>query len=280
MRFKNNEAAARAVYRYIRPDDRSYGLRTPLRYLVLRPYSGGYSKSSIRPPSSLGFAKQAIPSGNQPWWLVPTKAWPAYRHSKLFFRQTSTTQAPNKGLMFTGVCIEKGFDRRLSDTSMGPQLAKANRVMDETWYWYNFLSDACGSVLDSPIRAILEHTRGTVAVHLDLYDFNHLPDLETGEHKPDDQLTFAVHAADVDISHALSFEQTREAHGILAPLNGASNIATLASRILSLQEFGWYWINWRIGTCIHYGDTTSQDAVWEAKELWHNALEPWLPWVR
>lgn len=278
MRFKNNEAAARAVYRYIRPDDDSNGLRTPLRYLVLRPFGG---ESSMRPHPAPKFAKRTAPLGNQSWWLVPTKTWPAHRHSKLFFRQRGMAHGKDMGLMFTGVCIEKGFDRRLSDTRMGPPLAKTYRVMDETWYWYNFLSDACGSVLDTPMRAILERTPGTLTVHLDLYDFNHLPDLETGEHSPDDQLTFAVHTADVETGRALSFEQTGEAYGILTPLNEATNMADLASRILTLREIGWYWINWRIGTCIRYGGgITPQDTAWGAKELWHNVLEPWLPWVR
>jgi len=93
-----------------------------------------------------------------------------------------------------------------------------------------------------------------VRVYVNLYQFNHMPDPETGQQHPDDQIAFVV----PDTSLALS-----------RVLNARTELQPLKA---------WAWINLWIRVQVRYSKDNTGD--WGAAQLWQNTLEPWLPWVR
>jgi len=237
MRFRNNDLAAHTVYRYIRES------QPPIRHLTLRPYNRFDTKFTE-------------------WWLIPSTDWPAYRYGKLFFLQSSGA----RNLMFTGFYIEKGLGRQLTD------LTKANQLMGPNWFWNDFLNAARGGVLDAPMRVVHERAGVPLRIYLNLYEFNHVPDPETGINAPDDQLEFVIRDDD------LGFTPVVEGKDVLAPLNRAVNLQDLVGHFIGLEKMTWYWVNWMIGVHVQY--STDDTGDWGAADLWHNALEPWLRWVK
>ncbi len=215
----------------------------PIRDLVLRPYNRFDTKFSE-------------------WWLIPSSDWPAYRYGKLCFSKSDSVS----DLMFTGFYVEKGLGRQLAD------LTKANQMMGPNWLWHDFLNAARGGVLDAPMRAVMERTGEPLHIYLNLYEFNHVPDPDADGNVPDDQLEFSVRGDD------LSFTPTVEGKDVLVPLNRATNLQDLVGHFIGLEKMTWYWSNWMIGTYVRY--STDDTGDWGAADLWHNALEPWLRWVK
>jgi hypothetical protein len=237
IKYRNNDLAAHAVYRYIRGGQPAGGR------LTLRPFN------------------RFDPQFTE-WWLIPSSEWPAYRYGKLFFLQSEVVT----DWMFTGLYVEKGLGQQLSG------LVKDNHRMGANWFWHEFLNAMLDGSLDTSMRAVQEHVGVPLRVYLNLYASNHVPDPDTGIDKPDDQLEFVVGEAD------LRFTTAHEGQDELAPLNGAQNLQDLAKHFMGLQNMSWYWGNWMIGTYVRY--STDDTGDWNAADLWHKLLEPWLPWVK
>lgn len=237
MYFRNNELAAHAVYNHIRDGGLSR------RRLSLRPYNRFDTKFTE-------------------WWLIPATEWPAYRYGKLAFGQSDS----NPNWMFTGYYIERGLGSQLLD------LTKANQLLGKDWFWHEFLKDALSGALDPPMRTIHERAGVQLRVYVNVYEFNHVPDPETGANVPDDQLEFIVGEGDLDFTSVLKGKD------VLAPLNNAKNLPDLIASFVGLKSMNWYWSNWLIGTYVQYSADDTGD--WNAADLWYRLLEPWVPWVR
>lgn len=233
-RFMNNDQAVHAVYEYIKAN---HALQ---RHLTLRPFNYTAPKFTE-------------------WWLIPSTDWPAYHHSKLCFDQLGSET------VFTGFYAEKGLGDQLTE------MVKSSLIMGPGWYWYELVEEAQAGKLAEPMRAVLGRSGLPLVVYLSLYEFNNVPDYETGQTKPDDRMEFVAYVDD------LLFEQTREAAGVLAPLNGARDLRDLAARIANLEDISWYWVNFMIGICLRYRGDDPGD--WGAADVWKKALEPWMPWV-
>ena len=248
IQFRNNEQAAKAVYQHI------LAAPSPVRHLTLR----------LRNPDDIKFTD---------WWLVPSRRWPPYEHSRLLFRQSHSTNMERRHLggiphtMFTGFHVTKGLGRQL------PGIVKDDLMMTPQWYWYEFLNDVQGGVFDRPMQDIAQHTGLPVIVRLELYELNYVPDLTSKIQRPcNDSLEFIARPNDC------SLELTDAANEHLAGLNGALNIRDLVWRTVALPKATWYWIDWLIGIRLGYG--TEADGEWDAGDLWHNTLAPWLPRLR
>ncbi|MGH2524141.1 MAG: hypothetical protein ACRDH2_16665, partial [Anaerolineales bacterium] len=87
-----------------------------------------------------------------------------------------------------------------------------------------------------------------------------------------DRIAFSTHL------QGINFQMSQPAHEILAQLHTCANLQELAQRLETLKDIEYYWLDLLIGICVKYGTTTS--GSWGAAEIWHNALEPWSPWVR
>lgn len=216
----------------------------PLRHLTLRLYNPDHVKFSD-------------------WWLVPSRTWPPHPHSRLLFRQSRVTS----GAMFAGFHIAKGLGRQL------PGIVSDDVMMTPQWYWHEFLNEVQGGVFDGVLRDVGQRTGLPVVVRLELSELSHVPDV-TG-YRPqivDDALEFTVREA------GGSLERVEAARNILAPLNEAQHLRDLVWPIIGLRNPTWYWIDWLMGVRVDYGAPDVEG--WGAAELWHNALEPWLRWVR
>jgi hypothetical protein len=234
IRFTNNDQAAHAVYKYVKAN------RLLQRHLTLRPFN------------------YAAPKFTE-WWLIPSTDWPAYHHSKLCFDQWGSD------IVLTGFFSEKGLGDQLTG------MVKPSLIIEPGWYWHELLGEVQEGKLAEPMRAVLDRSGLPLLVYLSLYEFNNVPDFETGQTKPNDRLTFV---ADDDDLH---FHQTVEAAGVLAPLNGARDLRDLSARIADLGDISWYWVNFMIGVCLSYrGDDPGE---WGAPDIWKRALEPWVPCV-
>lgn len=238
IQFRNNEQAAKAVYHHI------LAAPSPVRHLTLR----------LCNPGDIKFTD---------WWLVPSRRWPPYEHSRLLFRQSRI----EAGAMFAGFHVTKGLGRQL------PGIVRDDLMMLPQWYWHEFLNDVQGGVFDRPVRDVAQRTGLAVAVRLELYELNHVPDLtSTVQHACDDSLEFVVREADGGL------ELVDAAVEHLAGLNGALTIHDLVWRTIALPKATWVWVDWLMGVRVGYG--VENDTGWDAAALWHNALEPWLPWIR
>ena len=238
VQFRNNEQAAKAVYQHI------LAAQPPVRHLTLR----------LRNPDDIKFTD---------WWLVPSRRWPPYAHSKLLFRQLRAAS----GTMFAGFHVAKGLGRQL------PGIVKDDLMMMPQWYWYEFLNDVQGGVFDGPMRDVGKRTGLPVFVRLELYELNHVPDMASPVRQScDDALEFTVRETDC------SLELVGAAEEHLGGLNGALNVRDLVWRTVALPKATWTWVDWLMGVRVDYDAGTG--AGWGAAELWHKALEPWLPWVR
>lgn len=234
-RFRNNDLASHAVYRFIKT------MKPPVDYLTLRPWN------------------PYQPSHTQ-WYLVPSTEWPAYRFGKLYIGQS-----PETGMLFTGYYVERGLGSQVAD------LAKANHIMNTAWRWPRFRCETQEGKLKNAVRNVLDRTGLPLQIDACLYYFNHVRDPETGEEHPDDEAVFRIRDASLDI------ECSREAKAELSPLNRAKTLQDLIRYIENIPSIDWSWIDFLMGVSLQYSkDDTGE---WSASEVWHNALEPWLPWV-
>jgi len=233
-RYANNDEAAHAVYRYVQTH------QLLQRHLTLRPYN--YTAPKLTP-----------------WWLVPTTAWPAYHHSKLCFEKWDPET------MIIGFYVEKGLGEQVAE------MVKSSLIMESGWYWSEFLQAAQDGQFAEPMRHVLARSGLPLIVHLSLFEFNNVPDFETGERNPNDELAFLV------ASDNLSFGQYTTADGALSALNDARTLSELAAGLSGLEEMSWYWINLRIGVRVRY--RTGEPGEWGAEEIWNRSLQPWVRWV-
>jgi hypothetical protein len=251
--FENNDKAAHAVSRYI--DE----LRPSPQRFALRPYQY----------QSPAFTE---------WWFVPGTEWPAYHCSKLFVHRF---QVGSEYRLFTGIYVEHGLD----EERRGEEGVKQSHVMRPNWYWFEFLYRARSGALDPVLRQVLERSGSSVFVWLDASAL--VPEPENGGQTEvsnsevygpdaDDSIEFEVHSA--DLQFARTYKQDNQV--LWKSLNECANLCELAEHLEALQEqkLRWYWANLLIGIRLRYG--TISTGTWGAAEIWHNALEPWTPWVR
>ncbi|MCU0520827.1 MAG: hypothetical protein MUF84_09060 [Anaerolineae bacterium] len=250
IRFPNNERATQSVIRHIG------ALTPPVRNLRPRP-----SDSSAR-----AFAD---------WWLLAGSHRSMVGHGRLYLRrEPGTMNATTQGLMSLGLRVERGLGRQLASAGLGEvptmDLVDPQFVMQSTWLWYRFLNDAVGGLFDPPLRTVLTRSGQPVTIDLDLYRAESVPAAIAARVLPDDRLSFVV------LDDTLLLHPVRIASDELSELNDAATLRELVLRIESVRDLPWYWLVTSIGIQVAYGD---EDGDWDAGDLWHRALEPWLPWV-
>lgn len=242
IRFGNNDKAAHAVLHYLD------NLRPSLQRFALRPYN------------------RFLPDFTE-WWLIPQSDWPAYRYSKLFFHRFQQSATKSKWF-YTGFYVEKGLGKQLT----GMADVNIRHIMQDDWYWYDFVRHTKGGEMDSAVREVLLRSQQPVVVSIDAYEFNCVPEPDTDRQLPHDWIVFTVHSEKID------FQITRPSSETLIELNGCANLRELGQCLEGLKDLDYFWLNLLIGIRLQYGAETS--GTWGAAEIWHNALEPWNPWIR
>jgi len=239
--FENNDEAAHAIFRYLSE------LRPSLNRFTLRPFNH-YSPEFTE------------------WWFIPSTDWPAYRYSKLCVHKFPRCAEETKWL-YTGFYMEQGLDGELA----GLPGVKHSLIMQPNWYWYEFLHHAKKGEMDSALVEVLERSQCPVLLTLDVYEFNHVPSPDEECPAPYDWIEYSIHSCETD------FQLTRAGNKVLAQLNACTSMKELAQQ-LETMDLRYFWANLVIGIRLQYG--TAMKGSWGAAEIWHNALEPWNPWVR
>ena len=250
LQYANNEVAAQAVYRYIRM------LVPPLRHLRLRP-----SDSSALATTT--------------WWLITGAGAPIHARGKLYLRrEPGMLSAHDPGLLSAGFCVERGLGRQLAGLEMGgeaaPDLVDPDLMLQPSWFWYRFLNDALGGLFGAPMLDVLERSGQPISINVDLHRFDGVAPQGPGTADAYDHVAFTI------LDDTLVLHPTRTTLGELAVLNDAIDLRDLVLRVESIRDLTWYWVTFWIGIQARYGDDQGN---WSARELWLNALEPWLPWV-
>ncbi len=234
VQYPSNQEAARAVFRHIQA-------LPAVRHLRLQP-------------------AHAVSGAFDEWWLVPSMHRSPYRYGKLFVARVPTAPL----LMTTGFCFHRGIGRHL-DT-----LVDSTVVMDASWFWSRFLSDALAGAFAAPLQEMSACSKSPVWITLNLYHLDRAPGPRAG-YPPDDRLTFAVDATTL----ALKPQELGEEE--LAPLTTASSLRELALWIESIEDLWWFWIDVYIGLRLRYAPEDHHG--WTATDLWERALAPWAHWV-
>ncbi|MBN1247616.1 MAG: hypothetical protein JXC32_08145 [Anaerolineae bacterium] len=161
--------------------------------------------------------------------------------------------------MYTGLYVEKGRDPELAG------VVKAAEVLRSNWYWFQFLEEAGCDALSDPIKTILKRSGCRVHVMVGLLSFG-------GGYQT---VEFEIRTPTV------TFDKTEGSAGTLEGLLKSEDLPDLVKRIKGLSDdvvFRRGWVNVTTGIRARYGSAEANG--WGAREIWHDALEPWMPWVR
>lgn len=240
LRYENNEQAAHSVSRYLDRERPS-----PQRFSV-RPYN-------------------RFDAAFTSWWFIPSTDWPAFRHGKLTFDQGDRSRGLAE-YMHVGYYIEHGYGKNAAE------MAPRSQAMSDDWFWHRFIRAATSGQMDPAIAAIAQRTGRPVVVNIDAWAVNQPPDFDNPSVAPYDWYETAIAPPS-----AASGEEFQAGGRVFQPLRGSTSLADLARRIMALDGLDYFWINLTIGIRLPYGNLDT--GTWGAAELWHNALDPWNPWV-
>jgi hypothetical protein len=241
--YPNTQSAANAVHRWIKHAD------VPLE-LTARPWN-------------------RFEPTNTEWWLIPSIAWPAYRHGKFFFR----AQSDNRDL-YCGLFVEKGLDPSIAVAfPTGKRL-----VMDNGWTWHRLLAEMESSSLSAAILEVVERANHPLLLDVD-GGFVEDP----GSYDPDAppmDWNRVVFEGDCTGLRCVSSEFKGDE---FTHLSKCTSLLELARAIHQIPYLEWMWIDLRIGLELEMAplehDPQQAPNAWGASELWEKCLAPWRPWA-
>jgi len=241
--YPNTQSAANAVHRWIKCND------VPLE-LTARPWN-------------------RFEPINTEWWLIPSTAWPAYRHGKFFFR----AQNDNRDL-YCGLFVEKGLDPSVAVAfPTGKRL-----VMDSGWTWHRLLAEIESGSLERTIQEIVERSGRSLLLDID-GGFVEDPSSYDPDAPPMDWNRIVFESDSTGLRYVSSkFKGDQFTH--LAECGGLSELARAIHRIPHLE---WTWIDFHVGLGLDLAplehDPQYASGSWDASEMWERCLSPWRPWV-
>jgi len=240
--FENHDKAAHAVLSYLTQLQPS-----PQRF-TLRPYD---------------FHRPEFTA----WWFVPSTDWPAYRYSKLFIDQYPPPKLERE-YFFTGFYVERGLGEELG----GLPDVHHKHIMQTDWYWHEFVRHVENGEIEETLQQVLEYSQCPVCVSMAVYEFNHVPEPDTDRQAPYDRLAFSIP------SHDVRFQLLQPGTKILEQFNTSNNLREMMQHLEVLKDLHYFWIDLLIGVRLRY--STGTTGTWGRDKIWHNALEPWNPWIR
>ena len=243
VKFKNNDDASHAVLNYLNKSDPA-----PNR-LTLRPFN------------------RFMPEFTH-WWFFPkSEGWPVYHCSKLF-AHSFFPQSGEDHLLYVGYYVEKGLGKELS----GMSGVKKNNIMESNWYWYEFLKNSKNGIYDEPTKEVLRLSNCLVWVTITTNEFNEVPESDTEMKSPHDYVQFSIHSQDAKL------KLMQKGKKLLSEFNECKRINELAQVFETMGGLSFFWVDLFIGIRLRSG--TEKDDTWSATDIWHNALEPWEPWIK
>lgn len=199
------------------------------------------------------------------WWLSPSPDNPAYKYGKFAF-------AIYEGnAMRTGLYVEKGLGSEYC--AIDKSKSARRMIMDDTWLWHDLLRDMEGQKISNALDLI--HKRATVRPELHVEGGYASPGFAPERPRYGwDKLRFEWN---IDSQKLILVDENREG-GVLPQLEEYSTLSDLASKLLSLPDSSYIWIDFLVGVRLNLSDTTPN--AWNGNELVRNVFDPLLTWVR
>ena len=103
------------------------------------------------------------------WWIIPSTAWPAYRHGKFFLTQDRTDlENPSfwdPSRLFLGLHVESGLSRDVASVYTKWRAGNDDSlVRSSDWLWGSFLADLEEGAVAEAARMVHRTTGVTVSV--------------------------------------------------------------------------------------------------------------------
>jgi hypothetical protein len=206
---------------------------------------------------------------NTEWWLIPSTAWPAYRHGKLFF----AARNDNRDL-YCGLFVEKGLA-----PSVGVAFPTGNRlVMDRDWIWHRLLTEVESGMLGAAALETVERSGRPLLLDVD-GGFVEDPASYDPDAPPMDWNRIIFESDGTRLRHVSSeFKGDQFAH-----LTECKGWPELAHAIKQIPHLDWTWIDFHVGVELEMAPLEHNpqyaSGAWGASEIWAKCLAPWRPWV-
>jgi hypothetical protein len=203
------------------------------------------------------------------WWLVPSTDWPAYRHGKFIF--SLAKDSPRKALVglndslieankiFAGLNVEKGYGHVATevDTTLKRKTAQ---IIDSDWLWFTLVEG------NGPARfsKLLAAVSAVETLHLYVVS-SYVHDRESAVQPERDAVMFSCHSAGISAVLHNHFPI-----GVLPGIRKATNFATLADHLKTIDDF--HWVDIYVGTYLAKGNI-------DIKEFYQRVLLNFNEWV-
>lgn len=231
-KFETNDTAARAVLKHVQ------AIRPRLCARLFNHYQSEFSR----------------------WWLIPGTDWPACRYSKFSIRRSAQSE------ICVGFYTEKGLDKSLA-TMPGVQ---PSQIMQDDWYWHQFLRDARAGVLDPVAEDVIRRSGCAIQLMIEIYGFNSIPSPGVAV-SPDEFVQLKREPPTPGYMAEVPGLKT------LVRFNSCTSIKDVAESLQTDPGLRFFWVDLHIEIHLAYGSETS--GTWGAAEIWQNALAPWNSWV-
>lgn len=200
------------------------------------------------------------------WYLVPSPDWPAYRFCKLAF------ESPTRGILRCTLAVEKGVDASIAAAYPN---GKAY-VMDKRWAWPRLMDAVRNGAIDLACSRIAERDL-EVKVWL---DGGYCHDREPEDLKaPNSDWTYLEYTWS---GGRISLKSTQLGDAGFARLQDCTSLTELPHTLDTIEAVEWRWVNWYIGVegaLCPLEPGMDAPGGWNARDIWHNCLEPWHAWL-
>jgi hypothetical protein len=239
--YPNTQSAANAVHRWIKRSG------VPLE-LTARPWN-------------------RFEPVNTEWWLIPSTAWPAYRHGKYFFQARSHNR-----VLYCGLFVEKGLDPSIAVAfPTGKRL-----VMDNSWVWHRLMAEIGSGYFGEAMSTAAANCPCPLRLVVD-GGFVEDPASYDPQAPPMDW-NYVTYESDGSVLHCRSSRGDQFAH-----LVDSQNLDELIRAIQQTSHLAWTWVDFHVGLELEVAslehDPERDVDAWEAAELWEKCLAPWQPWI-
>ena len=103
-------------------------------------------------------------------------------------------------------------------------------------------------------------------------EFNEIPKQDTEIKSPHDYIQFSISSQDAKI------RLEHKGLKLFSKFKECNSIKEIVQTLDTMEGLSFFWIDLYIGIQLQYG--TEKGGKWSAADIWHNALEPWEPWIK
>ena len=202
------------------------------------------------------------------WWVIPSKAWPAYKHGKFFF---SPERAPDGGVL-CGLHIEKGVD----PTAAAAYTSTRDRhlIMRDDWTWFDFLKDLKSGQVSYTIENAYQVKDLPVIIQFEAGFLT-----PSNSRRPHDESAWDLAVLEIHNS-SLSIKDQRVQANLLSSIFECEKLDDLANSITEIRHMKGIWLDVFVGVYFEFSENPKASAVWNISEIWSKALTIWEPWFK